>query len=100
VWESLVEECVEDEIDRILAKSPEQIEKELVEAGFDLKEIHAAADRFLERIQAGLHGEPAGASPTAVEPAQGLVEAKHGQDATPGDGPPDATRTQPPYQVS
>jgi hypothetical protein len=98
VWEALVDESMQDEIDRILAKSPEQIEKELVEAGFDLEEVHAKADRFFERIQAGLRGEPAGASPTADELAQGFDEAKHGQAATPGDGPPDAIRTQPPVR--
>jgi hypothetical protein len=42
---------VDDEIDRVLAMTPEERRKELEAAGFDINEIHAQADQLYELIQ-------------------------------------------------
>jgi len=47
VWQKLVDEAAEDEIDRAAATSVEKAEKELAEAGFDLAAERARAAAFL-----------------------------------------------------
>jgi hypothetical protein len=53
VWQTMVDEAAEDEIDRAAATSVEQAEKDLAEAGFDLAAERARAAAFLAGLGVG-----------------------------------------------
>jgi|SRR5579859_5219113 len=44
VWAALEESALDDEMDAVLAMTPEERRRELREAGFDLEKVHARAD--------------------------------------------------------
>jgi hypothetical protein len=44
VWQTLEGQAVDDEIEAVLAMTPEQRRRELLAAGFDLADVHARAD--------------------------------------------------------
>jgi hypothetical protein len=50
VLKAIEESEVDDEVERVLAMTPEQRRAELEAAGFDLKEVHAKADALHERF--------------------------------------------------
>jgi hypothetical protein len=53
VLKAIEESEVDDEVERVLAMTPEQRRAELEAAGFDMKEVHAKADAFHARLQGG-----------------------------------------------
>jgi hypothetical protein len=53
LWDKLVEEAGEDEVERAASVSVEQAEKELAEAGFDVAAERARAEAFLLDLENG-----------------------------------------------
>jgi hypothetical protein len=53
VWKKLVDEAGEDAIAAAERLTPEEVAKQLTEAGFDLQEQDAEAEKFLEDLRAG-----------------------------------------------
>jgi hypothetical protein len=51
IEDSEVDDKIDQEIDRVLAMTPEERRKELEAAGFDINEVHAQADQLYELIQ-------------------------------------------------
>jgi hypothetical protein len=47
LWDALEEEAVDDEMEAVLAKTPEERRRDLREAGFDLEKVHAQADALV-----------------------------------------------------
>jgi hypothetical protein len=52
LWDALDEATLDAEMDRVLAMSPEDRDRELVEAGFDLAKVDADADAFFATLDA------------------------------------------------
>jgi hypothetical protein len=69
VWQKLVDEAGEEEIERAASVSVEQAEKELAAAGFDVAAERATANAFLEALERGELPAPATATATATAPA-------------------------------
>jgi len=51
-WDALEEAGLDAEIESVLAMTPEERERDLKEAGFDLDEVRARSDAFFEKLQA------------------------------------------------
>lgn len=47
LWDTLEEEALDDEMEAVLAMTPEERRKELQEAGFDLEKVHARTDALI-----------------------------------------------------
>jgi hypothetical protein len=47
LWDALEEEAVDDEMEAVLAKTPEERRRDLREAAFDLEKVHAQADALV-----------------------------------------------------
>jgi hypothetical protein len=58
---------MDDEIDRVLALTEDELHRELTGAGFDVDELHAKADALYEKLQQG--APPGEAPPTQTAPA-------------------------------
>jgi hypothetical protein len=82
LWDALDEATVDAELESALEKTPEENRRELVEAGYDLDQVHAKADAFFASL-------PAEAPPA---PAPSPAEAPSAPTApTAAAGPPAAT---------
>ncbi len=53
ILESIEEATIDDEIERVLAMSPEEKQRELEAAGYDMAELDAQADALYARMQGG-----------------------------------------------
>ncbi len=100
VLRSIEESTVDDEIERVLAMSPEERDREFVEAGFDLEELDAQANALHARIQGASAGsaEEAGAKREGEEEPASEVNVDAGptgsaqeaaREAVPGTRGPD-----------
>jgi len=47
LWDALEEDAIDDEMEAVLAKTPEERRRDLREAGFDLEKVHAQADALV-----------------------------------------------------
>ena len=47
LWDALEEDALDDEMEAVLAKTPEERRRDLREAGFDLDKVHAQADALV-----------------------------------------------------
>jgi len=71
VWNKLVDEAGEDEIERAASVSVDQATRKLEAAGFDLRDEDASADAFLTDLASGALEERAAAKPAeAPKPAE------------------------------
>jgi hypothetical protein len=68
LWNSLVDEAADAEIDAAASVSVEQAERELAAAGFDVKAERAHAEAFLDELEGKPAQKPAPAAP--VRPAR------------------------------
>lgn len=47
LWDALEEDAIDDAMEAVLAKTPEERRRDLREAGFDLEKVHAQADALV-----------------------------------------------------
>jgi hypothetical protein len=58
LWAALMRDAMEEEIDRVIALSPEEIEQDLREAGFDVDRLQAVGSDMYQELLSFL-GQPA-----------------------------------------
>jgi hypothetical protein len=78
IWDALDEATLDAEMESVLAMTPEERERELEEAGFDLEKVRAQSDAFFEKLQAmpTAAAEPAiarAAEPTLAPAAESVA---------------------------
>jgi hypothetical protein len=81
VWQMLVDEAGEDEVERAANMSVEDVERELAAMGFDVAAERAKAEDFLEALE---RGEDVGALEGDDEGKRSHVRAKPGGGASAG----------------
>jgi hypothetical protein len=69
IWDALEEATLDAEMESVLAMTPEERERELEEAGFDLEKVRAESDAFFETLQAMPTATAEPPTALAVEPA-------------------------------
>jgi len=75
VWQRLLDEAGEDEVERVTRLSPAEVEKQLAAHGFEAGAERAKADAFLEDLVAGRIEEQAGIATTGKAEEKGAAQA-------------------------